>query len=101
MARVYNFTANFSNNVWIGGGTGTSFNKPLSVMLDVDGQADVDIVVYKGSTKVGTVTTGLFQLGVNFPIGHLTSSGGLYKIRLVNRRYLKPVVVKHGQLYYT
>lgn len=101
MAKVYNFTAEFSDFVWIGGGTGRSFNKPLSVVLGLSGQANVDIEVYKGSTKVGTVTTTLFQGAVNFPIGHLTSSGGLYRIRLSNRRYLRPVKVTSGSVYYT
>lgn len=99
MAKVYNFTAEFSNNVWIKGGA--SFNKPLSVHLGVSGQANVDIEVYRGSTKVGTVTTTLFQGAVNFPISHLTKSGGSYRIKLVNRRYLRPVVVTNGQVYYT
>lgn len=99
MARVYNFTADFNDNVWINGGT--SYNKPLSVMLGISGKANVDIVVYKGNTKVGSVTTGLFEGAINFPISHLTKSGGFYKIQLDNRRYLKPVVVTNGQLYYT
>lgn len=103
MARVYNFTAKFSNNIWIS--SGRSFNKPLSVHLEVDGKSNIGIVVQKqvtgGYVDAGRRNTGDFEGAINFPIGHLTQSGGLYRIQLVNNKYDTQVNVTSGQLYYT
>ncbi|WP_156857183.1 hypothetical protein [Oceanobacillus sp. AG] len=103
MAKVYNFTASFSNNIWINGGR--NFNKPLSVMLGVQGKANVGIVLQKavtgGYVDAGRLNTGDFEGAINFPIDHLTQGGGVYRIRLVNNRYNTQVNVTNGQLYYT
>lgn len=100
-AKVYDFDASFSDHVWIDGGR--LFNEPLSVALSPKGKVNISIRVYKSDgTHVGDRNTGKFEGGVNFPIGHLTNSGGVFKVKLTNiTGQNTQVVLNSGQLYYT
>lgn len=100
--KVYNFgKTEFSSNVWIGGASPRTFKDPRSVHLMPKGNNRVTIVVYNstGTTEYGRITTPNFEYDTNFPIGHI-SQGRLCRIRLYVARYLNPVTLNGGQVYY-
>ncbi|WP_143544325.1 hypothetical protein [Salinicoccus kekensis] len=96
---VYHFgRTTFANNISIG--QNRRFTTPQSVLISPDGTVNLRIeVIPAGATSGESVATGRFSSDVNFPINHLTSSGGQYTIRLNNAGF-GTAELNGGSVYY-